>query len=168
MASTAHPNDRDYDNAARLGLLGLMSDQDPDTIMERLARLHARSDTFPAEILLELAADAIAESGVTAGKPIPYQGILDRYLPEYDFSGKLPQHKSHYMLTAAAMTRAGIYPDLLGEGQGWGVDDMWEYAFYALLLYVRVAAERTGRPPETVAAAIANRRGIGLAPVSET
>lgn len=168
MASMAHPTDEDYDSAARLGLLGLMSDQDPDAIMEQLAGLHPRSNTFPAEILLELAAEAIAESGVTPGRPIPYEGIRDRYLPEYDFTGKLPQHKSHYMLMAAAMTRAGVYPDLLDEGQGWGVDDMWEYAFYALVLYVRVAAERTGRPPESVAAAIAKRRGIELDSAGES
>ena len=36
---------------------------------------------------------------------------------------------------------------------GWGIDDMWEYAFYAL--YGRVAAERTGRPVEDVASALA-------------
>jgi hypothetical protein len=168
VAARAHPTDDDYDSAARLGLLGLMSDQDPDAIMRRLADLHPRSNTFPAEILLELAAEAIAESGVSAAKPVPYEGIRDRYLPEYDFTGKLPQHKSHYMLMAAAMTRAGIYPDLLGEGRGWGVDDMWEYAFYALVLYVRVAAERTGRAPESIAAAIAKRRGIGLEPGAES
>jgi hypothetical protein len=39
---------------------------------------------------------------------------------------------------------------------------MWEYAFYALVLYGRVAAERTGRPLEYVASALAERRGIDL------
>jgi hypothetical protein len=63
---------------------------------------------------------------------------------------------------AAAMIRAGVYPDLLDEAHGWGIDDMWEFAFYALVLYVRAAAERTDRTPDTVAAAIANRRGIDL------
>jgi hypothetical protein len=145
-----------------------MSDQDPDSIMAQLADLHPRSDTFPAEILLELAAEAIAEAGVTPAKPIPYAGIRDRYLPEYDFRGTLPQHKSHYMLTAAAMTRAGVYPDLSDEAHGWGVDDMWEYAFYALVLYVRVAAERTRRSPETVAAAIAKRWGLELGASGES
>ncbi len=35
-------------------------------------------------------------------------------------------------------------------------------AFYALVLYARVAAERTGRPPEAIAIAIAERRGVDL------
>jgi hypothetical protein len=63
---------------------------------------------------------------------------------------------------AAAMMRAGVYPDLVDEANGWGPDNMWEYAFYALLLYARVASERTGRPPEAIGAAIAKRRGIEL------
>ena len=71
--------------------------------------------------------------------------MRDRHLPEYHFRGKSRQHKSHYALMAAAMIRAGVYPDLLDEAYGWGIDDMWEYAFYVLVLYGRVAAERTGR-----------------------
>jgi hypothetical protein len=38
----------------------------------------------------------------------------------------------------------------------------WEYAFYALALYGRVAGERTAPTPEAVAMAIAERRGIDL------
>ena len=61
---------------------------------------------------------------------------------------------------AAAMIKAGVYPDLVDEAYGWGIEDMWEYAFYALVLYGRVAGERTGRTAEAVAMAIADRRGI--------
>lgn len=162
MASGPHrPNDEDHDRAARLGLLGV-ADQASESILEQLAALHPRNNTFPAEVLLELAAEAIAESGASPTEPIQYEGMRDRHLPEYHFRGKSQQHKSHYALMAAAMIRAGIYPDLLDEAYGWGLEDMWEYAFYALLLYTRVAAERTGRSPEAVATAIAERRGIDL------
>lgn len=156
------PTDEDYANAARLGLLGVTEGPAPDPILEDLARLHLRNNTFPAEVLLELAADAIAESGTSAAEPIQYEGMRDRYLPEYHFRGKLHQHKSHYALMAAAMIQGGVNPDLLNEADGWGLEDMWEYAFYALVLYARVAAERTGRSPEEVATAIAERRGIDL------
>jgi hypothetical protein len=44
---------------------------------------------------------------------------------------------------AAAMIRAGVYPDLLDEAYGWGINDMWEVRLYALVHYGRVAAERT-------------------------
>ncbi len=52
--------------------------------------------------------------------------MRDRHLPEYHFRGKYQQHKSHYALMAAAMIRAGVYPDLLDEAYGWGIDDMWD------------------------------------------
>ncbi len=162
MARKAGPADEDYASAARLGLLGLMAGQHSDTIMEQLEALHPRNNTFPAEVLLELAAEAIEESGASPAEPIQYEGMRDRYLPEYHFRGKSQQHNSHYALMAAAMIRAGVYPDLLDEAYGWGIDNMWEYAFYAVVLYGRVAAERTGRTPEDVASALAERRGIDL------
>jgi hypothetical protein len=162
MARKAGPTDEDYDKAARLGLFALIGDQDADSIVEQLAVLHPLHNTFPAEVLLELAADAIEESGASPANPIQYEGMRDLHLPEYAFRGKYQQHKSHYALMAAAMIRAGVYPDLLDEADGWGIDDMWEFAFYALVLYGRAAAERTGQPLEAIAGAIAQRRGIDL------
>jgi hypothetical protein len=164
MARKAGPSDEDYDSAVRLGLLGLTAGEDAavDSIMEQLAGLHPRNNTFPAEVLLELAAEAIEESGASPADPIQYEGMRDRHLPEYQFRGKSQQHKSHYALMAAAMIRAGVYPDLLDEAYGWGIDDMWTYAFNALVLYGRVAAERTGRPLEEIATALAERRGLDL------
>jgi hypothetical protein len=162
-AKARRPNEKDYSEATRLGLLALMTSQDTESTMAGLAALHPRNNTFPAEVLLELAAEAIAESGASPAEPIQYEGMRDRYLPEYHFLGKLQQHKSHYALMAAAMIRAGVYPDLLDEAAGWGLEDMWEYATYSLVLYARVAAERTGQPIDAVAAAIAERRGVDLA-----
>jgi hypothetical protein len=45
--------------------------------------LNPRSDTFPAEVLLELAAEAIAESGALPTEPIQYEGTRNRHLAEY-------------------------------------------------------------------------------------
>ena len=42
------------------------------TIMDQLAELHPKDNTFPAEELLELAAEAIEESGATPSNPIDY------------------------------------------------------------------------------------------------
>jgi hypothetical protein len=99
---------------------------------------------------------------VSQAEPLEYEGIRERYLSEYEFRGKSQQHKSHYALTAAAMIRAGIYPDLLGEVY-WGIEDMWSYAFFALVAYARAASERTGRSLEEIAAALAEHQGITLA-----
>jgi hypothetical protein len=49
-ASEARPTDEHYDSAARLGLLGVMADQDSDSVMEQQAALHSRKNTFPAEV----------------------------------------------------------------------------------------------------------------------
>ncbi len=164
MARKSGPSDDDYDNAFRLGLLGITAHEeaDADSIMEQLAELQPRNNTFPAEVLLELAAGAIEESGASPADPINYEGMRDHYLPEYHFRGKYQQHKSNYALMAAAMIRAGVYPDLLDEADGWGIDDMWKFAFYAVVLYGRVAAERTGHSLDDIAAALAERRGIEL------
>jgi hypothetical protein len=162
VAGKSKPSKEDHETAARLGLLGLIPGQDLDMIMGQLAELHPPHNTFPAEVLLELAAEAIGESGATSTEPIEYDGIRDRYLPEYELRGKLPQHRSHYALMAAAMISGGVYPDLLDEASGWGLEDMWAYAFYALLIYARAAADRTSREPEEVARSIAATRGIDL------
>jgi hypothetical protein len=161
MAAKKGPSDEDRVDVVRLVLLGLATEEDHDSIQDRLFLLHLRNNTFPAEVLLELAAEAIGESGASQAEPIEYEGMRERYLAEYQVRGKSQQHKSHYALTAAAMIRAGIYPDLLGEVY-WGIEDMWSYAFFALVAYARAAAERTGRSLEEIAAALAERRGITL------
>ena len=162
MAAPARPTDEDYADAVRGVLLGLGTGEDLDSIMGRLDQLHLPNNTFPADVLLELAAGAIVESGVTQAEPLEYEGIRDRYLPEYEFHGKRPQHMSHYALMAAAMIKAGVYPDLLDEADGWGIEDMWRYAFYALVVYVRIAAERSGRSVEQVATVLAQHRELEL------
>jgi len=162
MAAPVRPTDENYVDAIRFVLFGLVSGEDLDSIMGRLDQLHLPNNTFPADVLLELAAEVIAESGVTQAEPIEYEGIRNRYLPEYGFRGKRAQHMSHFALMAAAMIRAGIYPDLLDEADGWGIEDMWRYAFYALVVYARIAAERTGRPLEEIAAVLAEHRGLKL------
>ncbi len=52
MARKSGPSDGDYDNAARLGLLSLAADEgsDVDAIVEQLAALQPRNDTFPPEV----------------------------------------------------------------------------------------------------------------------
>jgi hypothetical protein len=94
--------------------------------------------------------------------PSTTKASRERYLPDYRFSGRAQHHKSHYALSAAAMIRGGVYPDLLGEVQWWQSDDFWTYAFYAFLAYVRVAAEHTERSVGDVARSIAGRRGVPL------
>ncbi len=64
-------------------------------------------------------------------------------------------------MTSAAMIHGGVYPDLLDDA-AWQGDDLWVYSFFALLIYLRAAAERRGRAGETIARSIAHRRGVTL------
>ena len=153
---------RNRAEVVRSVLADLSSGQEFDAIMELLAVVHPENNTFPAEVLLEMAADAIEESGATPSHPIDYERIRENYLPERVFRGKVEHHRSHYALTAAAMIRGGVYPDLLGEVGWWHNDDLWFYAFFALVIYLRIAAERSERSFKEVARGLAARRGVVL------
>jgi hypothetical protein len=48
-------------------------------------------------------------------------------------------------LHAVAARRGGLQPDLLEDVAWWRNDDFWVWAYYALVIYVRAAADRTGR-----------------------
>jgi hypothetical protein len=164
MARQRRPTPADRDEAVRLTLVGLIAGEEFAEIQSMLADLHTQQNTFPAEELLELAAEAIKESGATTADPIEYEAIRERYLPEYPFSGKVQHHRSHYALSASAMIRAGVYPDLLGEVVWWNDNDLWWYAFWALVIYLRIAADRSGRSFSDVARALATSRGIQVGP----
>jgi hypothetical protein len=132
-------------------------------LLRELEPLHSRNNTFPGEVLLELAADALDEAGATRDRPLDYEDIRERYLPECDFRGRSDHRKSHYALGAAAMLRAGVRSDLLGEVIWWNSDDLWIFAFYALVIYVRAAADRCGEPAAEVCQRVAARYRIEIA-----
>ena len=164
MAPRKQTTPEDRRDAVLTTLNGLASAQEFDSIIEKLDALHVRHDTFPAEELLELASDAIDESGATASDPIDFEKIRERFLPEHRFSGKNQHYKSKYAISAAAMIHGGVYPDLLDDAARWQTDDLWTYSFFALLIFIRAAAERTGRSVEEVALSIADRRLVRLVP----
>ena len=162
MAPNKQPTAEDRSDAIRIALAGLASGEQPEEILSKLSALHIRHNTFPAEELLELASNAIEEFGAMPADPIDSEGIRERFLPDHPFSGKTQHYKSKYAISAAAMIHGGVYPDLLDDAAWWQADDLWIYSFFAFLLYVRVAAERTGQPVEEVARSIADRRGVTL------
>ena len=105
---------------------------------------------------------------VSRRNSIGCEKLRERLLPERPFSGKTEHHKSKYAISAAAMIQGGVHPDLFDDAAWWQADDLWAYSFYALLIYVRVAAERTGRTCEDVALSIAGRRGRRVVVVSSS
>ena len=144
MAAARRPTDEDHREAIRLALSVLASGQDPDALVEALEPLHPKNNTFPAEVLLGLAADALVLGGVSREAPIEYDGLRERFLPEWEVRGKSAQHRSHYALRAVPMIVAGVMPDLLDEMAWQQSDDWWVWSVYVWWF-------TCGAPPTTVA-----------------
>ena len=162
--TTTRPGSQARLDAIRIALLGIASHADPLDVTPELGALHPKNNTFPGEVLLALAADALEIAGASRDRPVPYEGIRERFLPELEFRGRVEHHKSHYALQAAAMIHGGMEPDLLGEVTWWSSDDLWRWSLYALVIYVRVAAERTGTTVGAVCQSVASRHGVDLTP----
>jgi hypothetical protein len=163
VAARRGPTDADRDQAIEVALNGLAQGAELNEIAARLAPLHPRHDTFPGEVLLELAADAIGLSSASRQSPILFEGIRERYLTDGTAHTKAEHHKSTFALRAAAMLHGGVDPGLLDEVQWWQTDDVWYWSLEALVAYVRAAADRTGQPMESVCHRLAHDRGVTLA-----
>ena len=129
----------------------------PDMIGE-LAPLHPRNNTFPGEVFLRLAADALAWCGASPAEPLPMEGIRERFLPEFPRRGR-DRRKLQYAVLAAAAMNGGAEPDLLDEVVWWQTDDFWQYALLATVAYIRAAAERAGVPLREACKELAERSG---------
>jgi hypothetical protein len=130
--------------AGRALLDGLARDADLVEVLSGLAPLHPRNDTFPGEVFLDLAADALAWCGASRADPLPLEGLRERFLPEAAFRGR-QNAKLQYAVLAAAAVHDGTEPDLLDEIASWQTDDFWQYAMYAAVACIR-AASRAGVP----------------------
>jgi hypothetical protein len=156
------PTDDDRQEAIETALNGLARGDHLRDVAARLAPLHPHNNTFPGEVLLDLAADAIAASGANRQAPLEFEGIRERFLPDGIAHTKAQHHKSKYALRAAAMLHGGVDPGLLDELQWWRTDDLWYWSLEALALYGRAAADRTGRSVESICRRIATEHDITL------
>jgi hypothetical protein len=131
---------------ARHALLdGLARDADIFEVLSELAPLHPHNDTFPGEVFLDLAADALEWCGASRAEPLPLEELRGRFLPECAFRGR-QNAKFQYAVLAAAGTHGGTEPGLLDDVALWEADDFWQYAMYAAVAYIRAAASRAGVP----------------------
>jgi hypothetical protein len=87
MPAPKRPTAEDAASARRMLLDGLAGDQDIFEVMTGLAPLHPRYDTFPGEVFLHLAADALGWSGARQADPVALDGLRERFLPECSFRG---------------------------------------------------------------------------------
>jgi hypothetical protein len=123
-----------------------------------LAPLHPRDNTFPGEVLLQVAADALEWCGASRADPLALEGMPKRLLPECAFRGRENKKLQFTVLVAAAL-RGGAEPDLLDEVAWWQTDEFWQYALYAAVVYIRAAASRADVPVRQVCQELTQRTG---------
>ncbi len=145
MPARKLPTPQDATAARRILLDGLARDADIPELVSELAPLHPRNNTFPGEVFLRLAADAMDWCGASRKEPLALERIQERFLPETAFRGR-QNHKLQFAVLAAAALHGGAEPDLLDEVAWWQTDDFWQYALFAAIAYIRAAANRASVP----------------------
>ncbi len=143
MPAKKPPSPADAVTARRILLDGLARDADILSLPNELASLHPRHNTFPGEVFLHLAADALDWCGASQADPLALAGLGERFLPEGGLRGSR-RKKFQYAVLAAAALHGGTEPDLLADAAWWQADDFWEYALYAAIACIRAAASRAG------------------------
>ena len=142
----------------RVLLDGLAHDADIFELVSELAPLHPRDNTFPGEMLLHVAADALNWCGASRADPLPLEGLRERFPPECAVRGR-ENPKLQYAVLAAPALHGGTEPDLLEEVAWWQTDDFWQYALFAAVAYIRAAASRAGVPLRQACLDLAGRPG---------
>jgi hypothetical protein len=158
MPARKRPTPEDTVTARQTLLDGLARDVDIFELMSELAPLHPRDNTFPGEVFLRLAGDALDWCGASRVDPLPLEGLRERFLPECTLRGR-QNKKLQYAVLAAAALHGGTDPDLLDEVTWWQTDDFWQYALFATIAYIRAAASRAGIPVSQACQDLAQRPG---------
>jgi hypothetical protein len=161
MPARKRPTPQDAITARRVLLDGMARDSEVPELAGGLAPLHPRDDTFPGEVLLQIAADALDWCQASRADPLALEGMQQRFLPECTFRGRQSK-KLQFAVLAAAALHGGAEPDLLDEVAWWQTDDFWQYALYAAVGYIRAAASRAGVPVRQVCQELAERAGPQL------
>ena len=133
MPARKRPTPQDAATARRILLDRLARNSDVSELAGELAPLHPRNDTFPGEVFLHLAADALDWCGASRAAPLALEGMRDRFLPECAFRGRQHHKLQFAILAAAARRRAKIVLfDAQEGGQGQScaplVLDVWRSA----------------------------------------
>jgi hypothetical protein len=151
------PTEEDRTEAIRRLLSGLERGSDAHELADAVADLHPKNNTFPGEVFMEIAADALEIAGISRDASIPYEGLREAHLPECSFRGR-ENRKIQYAILTSASFRAGLKPDLLDEVAYWN-DDYWRYALFATVGLIRAAAALQGIPVAQLARQVAEHHG---------
>ena len=140
----AKPTEEDRIEATRRLLAGLAGGADANQLVVEITDLHVRHNTFPGEVFMKLAADALRTAGVQRAPGLAYRDLLSKHLSEVEFRGKEHRRIQYAILTAFAV-HGGLEPDLLDEVTYW-IEQYWQYALLAAVAIIRQCAERSGTP----------------------
>jgi hypothetical protein len=156
MPARKRPTPEDAMTARRVLLDGLARDADIFELVGEFAPLHPRDNTFPGEVFLHVAGDALNWCRASPADPLPLEGLRERFLPECTFRGR-ENSKLQYAVLAAAALHGGTEPDLLEEVAWWQTDDFWQYALFAAVACIRAATGRAGVPARQACQDLAER-----------
>ena len=152
------PTEEDRTEAIQRLLSGLERGSDAHELAAAGADLHPKNNTFPGEVFMEIAADALEIAGISRDTSIPYEELREAHLRECNFRGRENRKIQYAILTSAAF-RAGLKPDLLDEVAYWN-DDYWRYALFATVGLIRAAADLQGIPVAQLARQIAEHQVV--------
>jgi hypothetical protein len=155
MATPPTPTDADRVAATRVALAGIARNDPLDVVYGQLRRFLDYAFPFPADVLIEIAADALTLAGATRATPISLSNVYERYLPEWTVSGNTAHQKSRAAIDLAVATHAGIEPDYDSAAGWWRINDLPVHALHTTTIMIRLAAEQTDT---LVAATCANIR----------
>ncbi len=156
----AKPTEEDRIEATRRLLAGLVGGADANQLVAEIADLHVRHNTFPGEVFMELAADALRTAGVQRSPGVAYRDLLSKHLSEVEFHGKEHRRIQYAILTAFAV-HGGLEPDLLDEVTYW-IERYWQYALLAAVAIIRHCAEHSGTPLSQFASDLAAASGTDI------
>jgi hypothetical protein len=158
MPARKRPTPKDTVTARQILLDGLARDVDIFELESALVPLHPQDNTFPGEVFLRLGGDALGWCGASRADPLPLEGLRERFLPECTFRGRQNKKFQDAVLAAAAL-HGGTAPDLLEEVAWWQRDELWQYALFAAVAYIRAAASRVGVPVRQACQDLSQRTG---------
>jgi len=158
MPARKRPAPEDTVTARRVLLDGLARDAGIFELVSELAPLHPRDNTFPGEVFIRVAQDALDWCGASRADPLPLEGLRERFLPECTFRGR-ENTKFQYAVLAAAALHGGTEPDLLAEVAWWQADGFWQDALFAAVADIRAAASRAGVPARQACQDLTGRPG---------
>ncbi len=95
------------DCGRRTVLSGLARGDDVFELSKGVADLHPRDNTFPGEVFISLAVDALDAAGIERDSPLAYEGLGERHLAECRFRGS-DNKKMPFTVLAVGATRGGI------------------------------------------------------------